>query len=331
MQIPPRKHNLPSHPDMKKQRFEKPGYDIIGDVHGHAAMLKALLEKLGYRQGNGTWHHGHGRKAIFVGDLIDRGPEQLEAVCIVLGMVESNDALCIMGNHEYNAIQHSLCLRKLKDTDPHYTFLEQVPPGSPAYRECLDWFMTLPLWLDLGGFGVVHACWDTGGMHVLESLGVGSDRLLSENLHRLAAAGKPQNAPDRRAYCALENILKGTEMPLPDGVAFTDKDGRERHEIRTRWYRDDCPTCRKLAFMSPRDARHLPDDRIADAPAAMVPDKIIFIGHYWLDKDTAKKPLSAKVACVDYSAGVGGPLVAYRWNEGDAALRKRRFVHVDKN
>ena len=78
-------------------------YDIIGDVHGHAEALKALLGELGYRDRSGAWRHPD-RQAIFVGDFIDRGPRQIEAVDIVRRMVDSGSARAIMGNHEFNAI-----------------------------------------------------------------------------------------------------------------------------------------------------------------------------------------------------------------------------------
>ena len=51
------------------------GYDIIGDIHGHADQLEALLSELGYRPSGGAHRHPH-RQAVFVGDLIDRGPAQ---------------------------------------------------------------------------------------------------------------------------------------------------------------------------------------------------------------------------------------------------------------
>ncbi len=91
-----------------------PGWDIIGDVHGHCSKLVSLLSRLGYQKASRTWHHPRGRKAIFLGDLIDRGPEQIQAVKLVRGMVEAGEALCIMGNHEFNAIQYQLGYRKLK-------------------------------------------------------------------------------------------------------------------------------------------------------------------------------------------------------------------------
>ena len=79
------------------------GYDIIGDIHGHADALTALLRRMGYRERGGAWRHP-GRQALFIGDFIDRGPGQLESVRIVRGMVEAGTALAVMGNHEFNAI-----------------------------------------------------------------------------------------------------------------------------------------------------------------------------------------------------------------------------------
>ena len=78
-------------------------YDIIGDIHGHADKLEALLRKLGYRDTAGAWRHPE-RQAIFVGDFVDRGPAQLRSVDIVRRMVDAGVALAVMGNHELNAI-----------------------------------------------------------------------------------------------------------------------------------------------------------------------------------------------------------------------------------
>ena len=81
-------------------------YDLIGDIHGHGQELKALLLKLGYELTDEGWAHRE-RKVIFLGDYIDRGPEQRESVNIVRSMVETGNALAIMGNHEFNAIGFS--------------------------------------------------------------------------------------------------------------------------------------------------------------------------------------------------------------------------------
>ncbi len=63
------------------------GYDIIGDIHGQADKLEALLTRMGYRNTSGHWQH-HDRQAIFVGDFIDRGPDQMLTVNLARRMVE---------------------------------------------------------------------------------------------------------------------------------------------------------------------------------------------------------------------------------------------------
>jgi hypothetical protein len=78
-------------------------YDIIVDVRGHARELRALLEKMGYRENRGACCHPS-CTAIFVGDLIDRGPSNIEAATIARQMVEEGTARIVMGNHEFNAI-----------------------------------------------------------------------------------------------------------------------------------------------------------------------------------------------------------------------------------
>jgi hypothetical protein len=77
-------------------------YDIIGDIHGQADKLEALLRKLGYVERSGCWGHP-GRAAVFVGDFVDRGPAQLRAVTMDRRMVEDGKAQSVMGNHEFNA------------------------------------------------------------------------------------------------------------------------------------------------------------------------------------------------------------------------------------
>ncbi|MFC1665530.1 metallophosphoesterase [Pseudomonadota bacterium] len=80
-------------------------YDIIGDIHGCYLSLVFLLEKLGYQQLDGIYKHSQ-RRVIFLGDFIDRGPCQREVIDTVRPMIESETALSVMGNHEYNAITY---------------------------------------------------------------------------------------------------------------------------------------------------------------------------------------------------------------------------------
>jgi protein phosphatase len=86
-------------------RQETGPFDVIGDVHGCRAELEKLLGKLGYEivrdeQGRPAGAHHPGRRAVFVGDLVDRGPDTPGVLRLVMGMVAAGDALCVPGNHE---------------------------------------------------------------------------------------------------------------------------------------------------------------------------------------------------------------------------------------
>src|SRR6187402_2216566 len=142
-------------------------YDLIGDVHGHHDKLEALLLKLGYDNKKGTYAHPE-RKVLFVGDYIDRGPKIKETLGIVRRMVESSNAIALMGNHEYNAIcfhypeSEGGHLRKheIKNILQHIKTLEQFKNKQEEYNDYIDWFKTLPLYFETEHFRAVHACWD---------------------------------------------------------------------------------------------------------------------------------------------------------------------------
>ena len=74
-------------------------YDIVGDIHGQADKLEALLLRMGYAHRAGAWRKA-GHTAVFVGDLIDRGPGQLRTLEIVRDMIDAGSGLASMGNHE---------------------------------------------------------------------------------------------------------------------------------------------------------------------------------------------------------------------------------------
>ena len=74
-------------------------YDIIGDIHGQYGKLVALLSKMDYVLSDGVWTPPNGRMAVFLGDLIDRGPEQIKVLETVRAMCDAGLALCVMGNH----------------------------------------------------------------------------------------------------------------------------------------------------------------------------------------------------------------------------------------
>jgi protein phosphatase len=107
------------------RRVEHGPFDIIGDVHGCCDELEALLQRLRYVAtaigsddavwGNRTYVHGEGPKAVFVGDLVDRGPRILDTVRLVRNMIQCGSALCVPGNHDMKL------MRKLRGKDVQIT------------------------------------------------------------------------------------------------------------------------------------------------------------------------------------------------------------------
>ena len=149
-------------------RREHGPFDIIGDVHGCFDELVELLGQIGYRVESETNGEGRpnysvvppeGRKAIFLGDLVDRGPKVPDVLRLVMTMVECGTALCIPGNHDVKL------LRKLRGKDVQITHglaesLEQLDRESPEFRAKISVFidkLVSHYVLDSGNLVVAHA------------------------------------------------------------------------------------------------------------------------------------------------------------------------------
>lgn len=303
-------------------------FDIVGDLHGQYDKLVALLSHIGYSESDGLWKHPQ-RTAIFVGDLIDRGPKQLATVDLVRRMVEAGTARCVLGNHEFNAVawvtpdpeRPGKFLRdhhKPGNREQHQAFLNVVE-GTPRQKAITDWFKTLPLWLDLPGLRVVHACWHEDSMDVLRAVLSPTQTLTDDAVLLGSRRGHP-------VFEAIEVVCKGPEIALPAGTSFTDKEGKVRHEVRVRWWQDDLSTYRKAAIGPPGDMDMIPDAPMpgdwVGHPYAGPP---VLFGHYWFSGTPTV--ISKRFACLDYSAARDGPLVAYRW-DGESELSSEKLAWV---
>ncbi|MET8401576.1 polynucleotide kinase-phosphatase [Streptomyces sp900116325] len=133
-------------------------FDIIGDIHGCSSELESLLGKLGYVDGA----HPEGRTAVFVGDLVDRGPGSPGVLRRVMSMVSAGDALCVPGNHE-NKLGRYLKGRKVQHTHGLAETIEQLDredAHDPAFREQVREFidgLVSHYVLDGGKLVVCHA------------------------------------------------------------------------------------------------------------------------------------------------------------------------------
>ena len=296
------------------------GYDIVGDIHGYEAPLRQLLTELGYTEKGGCFQHP-ARKAIFLGDFIDKGPAIRQTLGIVRRMIEGGSALAVMGNHEYNAIAYHtpngqdgyFREHTAKNLKQHEATLQSFAGAEDELAAYLTWFTTLPLFLDLKGLRIVHACWDEKAIRDLHS----SNRFDSSLLARSGAQR------DRRQE-AVNTLLKGPEINLPDGM----RDDEGRTEMRVKWWLNDRSLrYRNVALQIPFE---LPDEAIrqdeiekvcgypSDAPP-------VFFGHYGFLKPA--EPIAPNVACIDLGVIRLGPLCAYRW-DGEALIDRDKFVCV---
>lgn len=307
--------DLPTFPDLYEMDMESNhGYDIIGDVHGHAHALERLLQRLGYARHAGVYRHPQGRQAIFVGDIIDRGPRIRETLHLVHDMVAAGHARMVLGNHEFNAICfHTPHLEKggffrdhsLKEIEQHIETLRQFKEFPKEWAHFLNWFKTLPFFLEMPYFNVVHAWWDPGHIQWLKDHYSGMDAAF------LAQAANKTDQPP--AYRVVEETLKGVEVKLPDGLSFYDKDGAERHECRMRWWK-------------PQEQRVLNQDVLLECPEEIAKDAVrwqvlpeytgakrVFFGHYWQnEKPDFRSIRNLEAVCLDYSVAKGGWLTAAR-------------------
>lgn len=301
--------------------------DFIGDIHGHADKLSELLEKLGYSVNKGVYCHPT-RKVFFIGDFIDRGPQIRQTLGIVRPMVESGNALAVMGNHEYNALcfhheeREGGHLRKhlIINIIQHFETLRQFQNRQEEYEDYLEWFKTLPLFYETEEFRAVHACWDNDHVTYLRNI-LKHDRLNETVLHQSVRMGT-------KLYYIFDETLKGKEILMPKGLTFTDKDGNERDEIRIKWWKDPARSTYKEISVLP--IKNLPDGNIELSKTSHLnyyseQERPVFFGHYWLTG--TPHLLRENICCLDFSIAKHGHLAAYRF-DGEHELSNEKFVFV---
>ena len=330
--------------------------DLIGDVHGELDALERVLARLGANPESCSVE----RPIIFLGDLIDRGPDSVAVCELVRGLCDAGVAHCIVGNHELNVLR-----RDEKEGNgwllghvDGFHFEGELRPfesrdATPTERDqILAWMETLPIAMQRDDLRVVHACWLGSLIAMLPQAGTlaelcqASDRAIRARLFGEGIAEEAEQ--ERRAFAKLldpkvrpdrelpnytrcivaeqrENpvrgLTSGVEEPLPvDGFAFLG--GKWRTTGRSQWWNG------------------------YDESAAVV------IGHYWRRRgapDPGKfdywKPFGPfgwagprkNVFCLDYSVGrrylerargVGGGgfeggLGAMRWPERDVVFDDR--------
>ncbi len=304
--------------------------DIIPDIHADIDRLTRTLSYLGYRETSECWVHPEGRTAAFLGDLIDMGTQNAAVIALVRAMEQRGQAIAIMGNHELNALLYHargensegttdgyMRAHNNENTHQHRTFLNEFPVGAPQTAEVLDWFMTLPLFLDLPVLRLIHAYWDDVGVELVRRRR-DDGRLRRSDLQELAF----EKGGTGFARAVLLS-LKGPEAELPTGLSFRDKNQRERTAVRLNWWETGERTWRAAALSIP-DPKQLPDTPLPATEFMRFYDKDgkpVFFGHYKRSGQPALETSNA--LCLDYP----GQPCAYRW-DGETKLSSDRLIMI---
>ncbi|CAA6812375.1 MAG: Metallophosphoesterase [uncultured Thiotrichaceae bacterium] len=309
-------------------------YAIIGDVHGMLEPLERLLTKLGFTYQQGVYQH-NAYKAVFLGDLVDRGKHQRGVLELVRKMVDAGHAYAVMGNHEHNTVGYYwrhpktnkyLVPHKAFRNKMHAAVLNDYPEKGEDTQEIMAWMSRLPVYLELDGFRAVHACWHDVSVDALQPFLNEQNQFHSEAFIESFDCSTP-------VYQPLSRLIRGATMKVP---GIVDDFGNVHKNVRVQWWRNEYQSWDELLTRESdvRQARGMPlpegylDDLYyaEDSPP-------VFFGHYWFNGNPGH--LTSNLACMDYSACVGGQLVAYDWRVAEEpaskGLRQDRFVSVDSH
>ncbi|MYS39543.1 polynucleotide kinase-phosphatase [Streptomyces sp. KhCrAH-43] len=228
-------------------------FDIIGDIHGCRSELDTLLGKLGYVDGA----HPEGRTAVFVGDLVDRGPDSPGVLRRVMSMVADGNALCVPGNHE-NKLGRYLKGRKVQLTHGLAETVEQLEredAKDPEFRkrvaEFIDGLVSHYV-LDDGRLVVCHA-----GLpekyHGRTSGRVRSHALYGETTGETDEFGLPVRYPWAEDYRGRAAVVYG-HTPVPN----------------TSWINNTICLDTGAVFGGKMTALRWPERELVDVPAEQV-------------------------------------------------------------
>jgi hypothetical protein len=282
--------------------------DIVGDVHGEVDALQMLVSVLGY---DAQGKHPDGRRLVFIGDLIDRGPDSPAVIEWVKSLIDRGVAQCILGNHELNVLRNDAKSGNGWLIDPAHP--EQQPGGEFAHSKVatdsmraryLQFFDTLPLALVREELRVVHAAWHSWAVQQLSGesglvtevyqhyAGPVKQQLKSEGVTERAHAEKRQwqdALHDRHATVPLLPAVgeHGVRVQMSNPVRILTS-GVERLAEHSAWANGQWRMTDRVRWW----------DEYTEEPA-------VVIGHYWRRLRAAAHGAHAPGRPPDVFAGVG--------------------------
>lgn len=279
-------------------------YDLIGDVHGYADLLDSLVEKMGYSRKGKGYEHPKGRRLIFVGDLINRGPDSISVLKTVRETWEQGNALMTLGNHEFNLLQDAKMNK---------------PLPNQGYQSYLSWLKKIPLFLDLEDLRVVHAAWHSPSISFLSQMQVPHDEIIRKNCDK--------SSPERKA---VDLILKGVKAKLPTSPGLQDRFGETRTKGRLRWWENLKGKPFSKALFSPMYGKAIEEfpeaQDIRQVEAYPTNGKPVFTGHYCLEPHIEK--INGNIACLDGCVTCDKKLWGYS-HTGGYKLAKANLIYSE--
>lgn len=254
------------------QLFSGP-VDIIGDIHGEIDSLVKLLRQLSYDDGG---LHPEGRRLVFLGDLIDRGPDSPAVVEKVSHLVRQGRAQCILGNHELNLLRNDKKEGNGWYMDPAKTGKYPFTPVTERQKKDFQsFFAQLPLALEREDLRVVHACWRTESVAKLAELD-DSCSVLDAFQHFEARLKKTIKHFELTAE--IRNSLKDrTNRPvLIDELARNDSQRQMGNPVRVLSSGEEAPA--QKPFWAGGKWRMVKREKWWESYRDRTP---VVVGHYW--------------------------------------------------
>ncbi|MFK7894674.1 MAG: metallophosphoesterase [Myxococcota bacterium] len=297
--------------------------DIIGDVHGEYDALVSLLGKLGY---DDLGRHSEKRRLVFVGDLIDRGPDSPAVLRAVKRMVDAGYAWCIAGNHEINAIRDDAEKDRAGEGwwygRNEAAYAAAVVDPQEKEESFLPFLRSLPGALEHGDLRVVHACWHEPSIERMRDATSVIDAFHSEaeanqkNLEELGRALRNRARLEQFEWTRIKD--EGRKLPLiPELAAYDEANqmgnaikvatsGIERAALDSYWASGKWRMVERVPWW----------EEYAGPP--------VVVGHYWRRYDPNVSPHqkqrnatlfgdapshatlgpAGQVMCIDYSVGM---------------------------
>lgn len=227
------------------KQFKRPIFNFVGDVHGDYDGLVTKLKSEGYYFDENNILKSDHNIAIFIGDYIDRGYQNIKVLELVKSMVEAKNALAILGNHDWNWLKFNTLNNEGKPLREHSignlkqnenTRNEWKDLSVEKQDELLNWLGDLPFYINHSEFMAGHA-------FISENIIIEVEKHAKSLWCSLTFNGlkeiikKTPTIQQKILLDYIDIILTGFEASLPNGITFIDKGGKERDMARIKWWK----------------------------------------------------------------------------------------------